>query len=275
MIFDYINWTVSPVLYSGFVEIRWYGLFFAVGFAIGYFIVSKMFKREGKPDTWVDTLLLYLIVATIVGARLGHCLFYQPEYYLSRPLEILKIWEGGLASHGGTIGIILVMWLFSRRVTKENILWILDRICVPVALVGAMIRMGNLMNHELYGHATQLPWAFCFVTNIRAWLNGADPMFSEPSHPTQIYESLTYLTLFVILSYMYWKRHAEQRPGLLLGVFFVGTFLSRIFVEMIKHATVFIGSGENLNMGQFLSIPFVIAGIWLIIRAMRLPRKTS
>ena len=271
MILDYIQWTANPIIYSGFVEIRWYGLFFAIGFGLGYYIVNRMFKHEGKPEGWVDTLLLYLIIATVIGSRLGHCLFYQWDYYSQNPIEILKVWEGGLASHGGTIGIILAMWLFSRRVTKENILWILDRICVPIALVGAMIRMGNLMNHELYGHVTDLPWAFCFITNVRGWMNGAEPIFSEPSHPTQIYESLTYLTLFIILSYMYWRRHAEQRQGLLLGVFFVGTFLSRIFVEMIKNASVFIGSGENLNMGQFLSIPFVIAGVWLIVRALRRP----
>lgn len=271
MILDYITWTVNPAIYSGVVEIRWYGLFFAIGFGLGYYIVNRMFKHEGRPEAWVDTLLIYLIIATLIGSRLGHCLFYQWDYYSQHPLDILKIWGGGLASHGGTIGIIIAMWLFSRRVTKQNILWILDRICVPVALVGAMIRMGNLMNHELYGHVTDLPWAFSFITNVRGWMNGAEPIFSEPSHPTQIYESLTYLTLFIILSFMYWRHHAEQRQGLLLGVFFIGTFLSRIFVEMIKNASVFIGSGENLNMGQFLSIPFVIAGIWLIIRAMRRP----
>ena len=271
MILDYITWTAHPAIYSGFVEIRWYGLFFAIGFAIGYILVGKMFKHEGKPEGWLDSLLLYLVIATVVGARLGHCLFYQWDYYSQHPVEIFKVWEGGLASHGGTIGIIIAMWIFSRRVTKENILWILDRICVPIALVGALIRTGNLMNHEIYGHVTDVPWAFSFVLNIRDWENGAAPIFSAPSHPTQIYEALTYLTLFVILMYMYWCRHAEKRPGLLLGVFFIGTFLSRIFVEFVKNDQVAFEADMFLNMGQWLSIPFVLVGFWLVIRALRRP----
>lgn len=272
MILNYVTWTASPILYDGFVEVRWYGLFFAIGFAVGYIIVNKMFKSEGKPTEWVDALLLYLVVATVIGSRLGHCIFYNWDYYSQHPLEILKVWEGGLASHGGTVGIILAMWLYSRRVTKQGILWILDRICVPIAFVATLIRTGNLMNHELYGYATDLPWAFSFVTNVSQWLAGAQPIMSEPSHPTQLYEALTYLTLFVVLMVMYWRYHAQRRPGLLLGVFFIGTFLSRIFIEMVKHATVFTGGiGESFKMGQLLSIPFVIVGVWLIIRALRRP----
>ncbi len=270
MILDYINWTASPILYDGFIEVRWYGMFFAVGFALGYYIVSRMFKHEGKPAEWVDSLLIYLVLATIIGARLGHCLFYQWDYYSQHPVEIFKVWEGGLASHGGTIGIIIAMWLYSRKVTRLGILWILDRICVPVALVATLIRLGNLMNHELYGYPTDLPWAFSFVTNVPQWLAGAAPIMSEPSHPSQLYEALTYLILFIVLSVMYWRYNAQRRPGLLLGVFFIGTFLSRIFIEMLKHATVFAGGiGESFKMGQLLSIPFVIAGIWLVLRALK------
>lgn len=273
MILDYITWTANPAIYSGIVEIRWYGLLFAIGFGLGYYIVSRMFRHEGKPAEWVDSLLIYLVIATLIGSRLGHCLFYQWDYYSQHPLDILKVWEGGLASHGGTIGIIIAMWIFSRRVTHESILWILDRICVPIALVGSLIRLGNLMNHELYGYTTDLPWGFRFITNIPQWMAGAEPIFSAPSHPTQIYEALTYLTLFVILMIMY-RAKAYQREGLLLGVFFIGTFLSRIFVEIIKNATVFMGGiGESFKMGQLLSIPFVLAGIWLIIRALRRPAR--
>lgn len=271
MILNYITWTVNPAIYSGVVDIRWYGLLFAIGFAIGYYIVNRMFRLEGKPTEWVDTLLIYLVIATLIGSRLGHCLFYQWDYYSQHPIDILKVWEGGLASHGGTIGIIIAMWIYSRRVTHTSILWILDRICVPIALVGSLIRVGNLMNHELYGHATDAPWAFRFITNIPQWMNGAEPIFSVPSHPTQIYEALTYLTLFVILILMY-RHKAYRREGLLLGVFFIGTFLSRIFIEIIKNATVYMGGiGDSFKMGQLLSIPFVIAGIWLVIRALRRP----
>ena len=272
MIFDFITWSVNPAIYSGAVEIRWYGLLFAIGFALGYYIVNRMFRHEGKPTEWVDTLLIYLVVATLIGSRLGHCLFYQWDWYSQHPLDILKVWEGGLASHGGTIGIIIAMWIFSRRVTHQSILWILDRICVPIALVGSLIRIGNLMNHELYGYTTDLPWGFRFITNTGQWMAGAEPIFSAPSHPTQIYEALTYLTLFVVLVVMY-RKQAYRREGLLLGVFFIGTFLSRIFIETIKNATVFMGGiGESFKMGQLLSIPFVIAGIWLVIRALRQPQ---
>ncbi len=271
MILNYITWTVNPALYSGVIEIRWYGLLFAIGFAVGYYIVNRMFRHEGKPTEWVDTLLIYLVVATLIGSRLGHCLFYQWDYYSQHPIDILKVWEGGLASHGGTIGIIIAMWIYSRRVTHKSLLWILDRICVPIALVGSLIRVGNLMNHELYGYASDAPWAFRFITNISQWMAGAEPIFSVPSHPTQIYEALTYLTLFVVLMLMY-RHKAYRREGLLLGVFFIGTFLSRIFIEIIKNATVFMGGiGESFKMGQLLSIPFVIAGIWLVIRALRRP----
>ena len=271
MILNYITWTVNPAIYSGVVDIRWYGLLFAIGFAIGYYIVNRMFRLEGKPTEWVDTLLIYLVIATLIGSRLGHCLFYQWDYYSQHPIDILKVWEGGLASHGGTIGIIIAMWIYSRRVTHTSILWILDRICVPITLVGSLIRIGNLMNHELYGHATDAPWAFRFITNIPQWMNGAEPIFSVPSHPTQIYEALTYLTLFVILILMY-RHKAYRREGLLLGVFFIGTFLSRIFIEIIKNATVYMGGiGDSFKMGQLLSIPFVIAGIWLVVRALRRP----
>lgn len=271
MILDYITWNAHPAIYDGFVEIRWYGLFFVIGFAFGYYLVGKMFKHEGKPESWLDILLLYLFIATLVGARLGHCLFYQWDYYSQHPIEILKVWEGGLASHGGAIGIIIAMWIFSRRVTHENVLWILDRVVVPIAFVGMLIRLGNLMNHEIYGHATDVPWAFRFILNIPAWEQGAAPIYSAPSHPTQLYEAGAYLSLFILLMYMYWRRHAEQRPGLLLGVFFIGTFLSRFFIEFVKNDQVAFEAGMTFNMGQWLSIPFVAAGIWLVVRAMRRP----
>ena len=163
------------------------------------------------------------------------------------------------------------MWIFSRRVTHENILWILDRIVVPIAFVGMLIRLGNLMNHEIYGHATDVPWAFRFILNLQEWEQGAAPIYSAPSHPTQLYEAGAYLLLFILLMYMYWRRHAEQRQGLLLGVFFIGTFLSRFIIEFVKNDQVAFEENMTLNMGQWLSIPFVIIGIWLVVRAMRRP----
>lgn len=269
---DFITWTVDPAIFSiGSHEIRWYGLFFAIGFLLGYTIEDKIFRHDHVPEGWLDKLFIYVIVATIIGARLGHCLFYGWDYYSANPLEIFKIWEGGLASHGGAIGIIIAILIYSRRVTHLNPLWTFDRLVIPVALVGALIRMGNLMNHEIYGHATTLPWGFRFVENLHAWRMGAAPVFSPPSHPTQIYEALCYLVLFFILMYMFWKRHAGDRQGLIFGVFLVGTFLSRFLIEFVKNNQEDFEAGMVLNMGQLLSIPFILAGFYLIFRAMKRP----
>ena len=196
MLTEFITWTANPALYDGFIEIRWYGLFFAIGFIVGYNMMERMFRHEQVNLKWLDSLFIYVVIATVLGARLGHCLFYAWDYYSQHPLEILKVWEGGLASHGGAIGIIIAIWLYSRRVTHRNMLWTFDRLVVPVALVAALIRTGNLMNHEIYGHVTTLPWGFRFIQNLSEWMKGAAPIFTEPSHPTQIYEALCYLLLF-------------------------------------------------------------------------------
>ncbi len=272
MILDVITWTADPALYSGFIEVRWYGLFFAIGFLVGYAIEERMFRHEGAPEKWLDSLFIYVVVATIIGARLGHCLFYDWGYYSQHPLEILKVWQGGLASHGGAIGIIIAIFLYSRRVTHQSPLWTFDRLVVPVALVAVLIRLGNLMNHEIYGLPTDLPWGFHFIDNIYAYMAGATPIFTPAVHPTQLYEALCYLLLFILLMYMYWKRNAQERPGLIFGTFFIGTFLTRFFIEIVKENQEAFDMGIALNMGQLLSIPFIIAGFWLVIRALRRPR---
>lgn len=173
MLTEFITWTANPALYDGFIEIRWYGLFFAIGFIVGYNMMERMFRHEQVNLKWLDSLFIYVVIATVLGARLGHCLFYAWDYYSQHPLEILKVWEGGLASHGGAIGIIIAIWLYSRRVTHRNMLWTFDRLVVPVALVAALIRTGNLMNHEIYGHVTTLPWGFRFIQNLSEWMKGA------------------------------------------------------------------------------------------------------
>ena len=256
MLTEFITWTANPALYDGFIEIRWYGLFFAIGFIVGYNMMERMFRHEQVNLKWLDSLFIYVIIATVLGARLGHCLFYAWDYYSQHPLEILKVWEGGLASHGGAIGIIIAIWLYSRRVTHRNMLWTFDRLVVPVALVAALIRTGNLMNHEIYGHVTTLPWGFRFIQNLSEWMKGAAPIFTEPSHPTQIYEALCYLLLFGLLLYMYWKRNAEEREGLIFGTFLIGIFLPRFCIEFIKNNQEAFEETMLLNMGQLLSIPF-------------------
>lgn len=268
----FITWTADPVAFSIPCidwEVRWYGIAFAIGFAIGLWIVGKIWKHEKLNEEWYDKLFFYVVISAVIGARLGHCLFYNPHYYLNHPLEILKVWEGGLASHGGTIGILIGIWIYSKRVTHKSMLWTLDRLVVPVGFVGALIRLGNLMNHEIYGHATHVPWAFQFIENLPAYMHGRPPVFSEPSHPTQLYEAFFYILTSCICLWMYWKRQDYKYSGLIFGVFLIGIFLSRFFVEFFKNNQEVFEEGMLLNMGQLLSIPFIIAGFWLLARGWR------
>lgn len=264
----FVTWNVDPVLFSlGPFAVRWYGLMFVIGFFIGYQIVAKMFKHEGAPESWLGTLLTYLVVCTIVGARLGHVFFYEWDYYSAHPAEILKIWNGGLASHGGTIAIIIGMWIFCHFVAHKPMSWVIDKIVAPVALTGCLIRLGNLMNSEIYGAPTDLPWGFLFVRNHEML----------PCHPTQLYEAGCYLLLFLLLMWMYWKKNAEERPWLMSGVFFLVTFGSRFIIEYVKNVQVAweiqMRADWGINQGQLLSIPFILLGIGLIIYAMSRPRQ--
>ncbi len=273
----YITWTVDPSLFTlGSLDVRWYGLMFAIGFLLGHKIEDRIMKNDKAPDTWLDQLFIYVFVATVVGARLGHCLFYDWSYYSAHPIDILKIWEGGLASHGGALGIIVAILIYSRKVTHKNPLWTFDRLVIPVALVGALIRTGNLMNHEIYGHATSLPWGFRFIENLMQWkYQGAEPIFSAPSHPTQIYEALCYLITFGLLMFLYWRRKAGERQGLIFGIFLIGIFLSRFLLEFVKNNQEAFEDSMMLNMGQWLSVPFVVVGAFLVVRAYMRPRSSA
>jgi len=259
-ILAFIHWNVSPEIFSlGPIHVRWYGLLFAVGFLFGYNHGEKMFKHENIDLKWLESLFIYLIVATVIGARLGHVFFYGWDYYSQHPIEILYVWQGGLASHGGVLGIIIAMIIWSMKVSKRNLLWVLDRVVVPSVLVAALIRLGNLMNSEIYGIPTTLPWGIIFERNHE----------TVAKHPTQIYESLSYLFTFGVMLYMYWKTKAKDYQGLLVGVFFVLVFSARFFIEFIKEVQEPFETGMSLNMGQWLSIPFVLTGITLIIMAIR------
>lgn len=164
---NYIIWNVNPEIFSiGSFSIRWYGLLFASGFLIGQFIMGRIFKIENKPEKDLEKLMIFMVIATVVGARLGHCLFYEPEKYLSNPIEILKVWEGGLASHGAAIGILLGLYLYARNRAGQSFLWVVDRIVIVVALGGALIRMGNLMNSEIIGKPADVPFAFVFANSL-------------------------------------------------------------------------------------------------------------
>ena len=260
MTFAIITWDVNPEIFRiGNFAVRWYGLLFASGFFFGYLLFQKMFRNEGIKDDVLDKLTVYTAIGTIIGARLGHCLFYEPSYYLANPIEIIKIWHGGLASHGAAIGIMLTLWLFVRK-EKKPYMWILDRIVIVTALAGAMIRLGNLMNSEIYGVETTLPWGFVFLRNNEV----------APKHPTQIYEALAYLLIFVLLHRIYWRKKAgEFIQGSVFSLFLILVFTFRFFVEYVKEDQVAFEAGMKLNMGQWLSIPFVLIGVALLIYSIR------
>jgi phosphatidylglycerol:prolipoprotein diacylglycerol transferase len=255
-----IHWNVHPEVLPGILPVRWYGLLFMSGFVFGYYLLERIFKAEGKPITRLDSFSMYVGIGTILGARLGHCLFYEPAYYLANPIDILKIWEGGLASHGAVIGILLANWLFSQKFKDINFLWVTDRLVIVVALAGCLIRLGNLMNSEIVGAPTEVPWAFIFdrlQDNV-------------PRHPSQLYEAFFYLLSFFVLYRAYWIQKSGNKPGFLLGLFMVMIFGFRFFIEFIKDVQVDFENYLYLNMGQLLSIPVVLIGLWLMWRSARL-----
>jgi phosphatidylglycerol:prolipoprotein diacylglycerol transferase len=249
-----IPWDVNPeIFHIGSFAVRWYGLLFASSFLFGYIILQKIFKNENLGDSVLDKLTVYVAIGVIVGARLGHCLFYEPGYYLSHPVEILKIWHGGLASHGAFIGIITAIWLFVRK-EKKDFTWAIDRVAIVVALSGFFIRMGNLMNSEIYGVETTVPWGFVFLRNGE----------TAPKHPTQIYEALAYLSIFCTLLWIYWRKKGEYIQGILISLVLILSSVARFFIEFLKEDQVAFEASMKLNMGQLLSIPFIIlGGIWL------------
>ncbi len=264
---SFIRWNVNPeIFHLGPLSVRWYGLLFASGFLLGYYIVEQMFKWENEDEKWLDSLFFYLIIATVVGSRLGHVFFYGWDYYSQNLGEIFKVWHGGLASHGGALGVIFAMYLHSKFVTKRSMLWTMDRVVVPIALVAALIRTGNLMNSEIYGIETTLPWGFIFERDLK-------PGEIIISHPTQIYEALAYLSVFAILMFLYWKTNSRNKPGLLLGTFFILMFTARFLIEFVKKVQEKFEVGMALNMGQWLSIPFILFGIYLVVRAIQNPEK--
>ncbi len=250
-----IVWDVDPVLFQilGF-EIRYYSISWMLAFYLCILVMNKMLKKEGLTPKLTDSMFMYTFIATIVGARLGHCLFYEGGYYLQNPLEILNLRQGGLASHGATIGLLIGIYLFGKK-NKMSYIWSLDHITAVIPLGGALIRLGNLFNSEIYGTETSLPWGFIFK------LRGE----TVPMHPTQIYEALAYALIFVLLMFLYFKRDVAKRmPGLLFGVSLTGIFVSRFVIEMIKNVQESFEESMALNMGQILSIPFIIIGAGII-----------
>ena len=280
-----IDWTWDPTLIMlGDLDIRWYGLMWAIAILAAERICSMTFKHEGLPPRTLESAFLWVVLGTFIGARVGHCLFYEPETYLPEPWRIITdIRDGGMASHGATIGIIIGIIGFVRR-HHLPFIWGLDRIAIVAPLSGAIIRFGNLFNHEIVGYPTDVAWGFKFVRHdaYRAWIeyNGdvpAEIIADIPArHPAQLYEALCYLITFTILILLYYRKDVgRRRPGLLFGIAMIGIFLTRFFIEFLKERQVDFEQGMSLDMGQLLSIPFIVLGIAFIIYALKRPAVTD
>ncbi len=251
-----VRWDVDPVIFNlGPLPLRWYSLGWLLAFGVGFYIVRWMFLKEGKPVEGLEPILFYMLLGAMIGARLGHCLFYRPGYYLSNPIEIIAFWKGvqGLASHGGTLGILVSLFIFSKRHPGHPYLWLLDRVAVPTALGAMFIRLGNLMNSEILGLPSDGPWAMAFLR-----VDGV------PRHPAQLYEALTYGLIFILLFSFYKKRGALIPHGRLVGTFLILVFSARFLIEFVKERHVPFEMGLPLSMGQILSIPMVALGLGLV-----------
>lgn len=256
----YITWDINPeIITIGGWALRYYSILFASCFIVGWFIVQYFFKNENIPITELDSLSMHMVLGTIIGARLGHVIFYEPQFFLNNPIEIFMVWHGGLASHGASVGLLIALYIFSRKSIKKSYMWVLDRAVIPIASAAVMIRLGNLMNSEIYGIKTDLPWGFIFKQIGE----------TEPRHPTQIYEAICYLLTFIILMRIYVKTKGLFPKGQIFGVFLIGIFATRFCIEFFKKNQVGFESNMTLNMGQILSIPFIIAGIYFIVKAKK------
>jgi len=260
-----LNWNVDPVIFwiTDSFPLKYYGALFACGLLLGFYIVRNIYKKENLSLDNLDTLLIYVIVGTVLGARLGHCFFYEPEYFLKHPIEILLpiqkikgvyqfVGYQGLASHGGSIGVLTAMILYCRKY-KVQFLGLLDKMAVAVPVTGTFIRMGNFMNSEIYGKPTNGNWGVVFER---------DDLI--PRHPTQLYEAFAYLLIFGILFYMYKSEKIRNAQGLIFGTFLTLLFTARFIIEFFKENQEAFENNMLINMGQILSIPFILIGLALI-----------
>ena len=250
----HLVWNMAPqIARFGPFRLRWYGLFFAIAFLLGYVIMARLYHREGRSLEKLSSLFAYLFLGTIIGARLGHVLLYQPDYYVKHPWEIFMIWQGGLASHGGFVGVMISVYLYVKKYREMSFLQLADRLALPCLLTASLIRIGNFFNSEILGIPSNLPWAIVFthVDNI-------------PRHPAMLYEAVAYFLAFCVLYVAYLKTTIIQFPGRILGTTLVICFLARFLIEFVKENQAAFEENLVLNMGQLLSIPFMTAGVYLI-----------
>ncbi len=252
-----VVWDMDPVLIKlGPIAVHWYGVCFALAITSGYYIMSCIFKKEKLDREHLDPLLYFLIVGIIIGARLGHCLFYEPEYYLAEPWKILKVWEGGLASHGGIAGILIALFFFCKKYPQYRFLNLLDKCALSSMLGAGLIRIGNFFNSEIVGNPTDSIFGITFVR---------DKLHTTvPRHPAQLYEAICYFAVFTVLLLIY-RRKKRQKDGFYVGLLFTLVFTGRFTIEFFKTSQAAFDT-SFLRMGQWLSIPFVIAGIILMRR---------
>lgn len=270
MLLDFVSWNVDPVMFRiGGFSLRYYSLGFLFAFLFGYLILARMFKREQVKMDYLDTMVVWMFLAVLVGARLGHCLFYEPDYFCTSEhwLEIFLPFNmktgqftgyQGLASHGAAIAVILTIWLYCRKY-RLNAWWLFDRLVIVIALGGAFIRLGNLFNSEIYGVETSLPWGFVFERNGE----------TVPKHPTQLYEALSYFLIFLACLFVYGKKNGSLHNGRLFGFWLIALFGVRFLIEFIKEEQVDFERGMALDMGQWLSIPLVLMGVVLVVLSYR------
>lgn len=252
-----IHWNPDPILFSfGVLTVHWYGLLFASVFLLGFKIMQRIYIREGRAPSELERLLPYVVLGVIVGARLAHCLFYDPQFYLSHPLEILKVWKGGLASHGGGLGLLLALIWFVRKTPGLDYLWLIDRMAIPTALGGCFIRIANLINSEIIGIPTRASWGVIF-----------ERIDHIPRHPVQLYEAGAYLMIFIALLTVYLRYTDRLRRGLLIGIFLISVFTARFLLEFLKTHQAVQQISDSLSMGQLLSLPFILAGLIFVVRA--------
>lgn len=261
---EHFVWSVDPVLFSFFsLKIHWYGVLFATAILSGFAVMNMIYKHEKKSIAQLESLQVYIVIGIVVGARLGHCLFYDPAYYLSNPLKIFAIQEGGLASHGGGIGALLGAFIYAKK-EKLNYIWLIDRLAIPTALFAFFVRMGNLMNSEILGNPTDVSWAVVFSR-----------VDSLPRHPAQLYEAISYLVIFFLLAGIYRYTKKSENIGFLFGLFLVTVFSARIIVEFVKVTQEAYATGLFLSTGQLLSIPFLLVGIGLILFSLKIPKSVK
>ena len=273
---NYVTWNVSPEIFTiGGFSLRYYSAFFAIAFILAYFIIKHYYRKENIPQKELDRLTIFVVLGGIIGARLGHCIFYEPSYFLTSKhwMEMILPFSfspfkftgfQGLASHGGAIGVLVAVFIFKFKSKQDGFLSITDKLVIPIGFVGALIRFGNLMNSEIYGYPTDLPWGFLFVRN-------GDTL---PCHPTQIYEALCYIIVSAVLIMLYKRKNFAEKHGLMLGAFLIMVFTARFFIEFFKQNQEAFEEGMSLNMGQILSIPAIVCGIVLVIYAFR-TKKTA